>query len=44
MCSLPQRSAGDPPIILPIVDPARETDDMITNPNPSFSCRVTVTS
>ena len=44
MCRRPQRSAGDPAMILPMVDPALDTDEMMTNPNPSFSRRVTVTS
>ncbi len=38
-------SAGEPGMILPMVDPAaREAEEMMTKPKPSFSIRVTVTS
>ncbi len=38
-------SAGEPGMILPMVEPAaREAEEMMTKPNPSFSIRVTVTS
>jgi hypothetical protein len=31
-------------MIRPMVEPARDTDEMMTKPKPSFSRRVTVTS
>jgi len=40
----PQRSAGEPAMIRPMVEPARDEEEIMTKPKPSFSRLVTVTS
>ena len=43
-CSRPHRSAGEPAMMRPMVEPARLAEEMMTKPKPSLSRRVTVTS